>query len=412
MAYPANQFTHKMSSYNHSSLGMIISDRSWDNFIVYPSGKPHQTAIKLLSEILYWYKPFTKPLKNGRSILQKKFKGTWLYVSYKELSKKLKIKRAKTIQEGFRYLEKIGILKRHIEKEEYKGNIVSVVYIELFVDHLIQLQKEAETYTPPVLKVIENPNIGNVDFSEFDDSYVPDLKIINCVQMDVDRPPPPPSNDQYSKTSSETSSFIRINEEKAVESGSHSYVGNSSNQAHSEPKPIINSLDNYQTSEDSLIFSKKNLSLIPDPTQYIPNLNRIDPEMPDWVKKPLDIINYNYLNTLNLDSDKKTLSHYACNCTLEKLQITAMHLKNIESKTTVRSRGAIYRKELRKNHDGTIKYADLNRQFAIEFKRKNNWHSLQIKNDYVIDSGKDLPLAMIPSEFEAILEHIFEIHKE
>ncbi len=120
-----------------------IVPKSWSNRITYKNGKPNLTAMLLLAEIVYWYRPTEERDENGTYVRFKKKFADELYLqkSYAQISNELgiSINQAKaavaTLEKDF------GLIKRHFRTVETKNGrvIPNVMYIELFPDKLKEL---------------------------------------------------------------------------------------------------------------------------------------------------------------------------------------------------------------------------------------------------------------------------------
>ncbi len=97
-----------------------IIPKKWFYTILKDNGKPDRLAIDILSEIVYWYKPRRTEDKDGNLILEKKFHGDFLQLSYAEISKRMHCTR-KEAYNSIKTLEKLGVLKRMEKTDLYMG---------------------------------------------------------------------------------------------------------------------------------------------------------------------------------------------------------------------------------------------------------------------------------------------------
>ena len=105
------------------------------------SGKPNLTAIIILADIVYWYKPTEiRDEGTGQIIgVRKKFKSDLLQRSYQQLSEQFGISK-KEATNAVVFLEKLGVVKRVFRTISMNGIVVNnVLYLELIVDRLKEL---------------------------------------------------------------------------------------------------------------------------------------------------------------------------------------------------------------------------------------------------------------------------------
>ena len=90
-----------------------IIPQVWYRTIIRESGKPNLTAIIILADIVYWYKPTEiRDEGTGQVIgVRKKFKSDLLQRSYQQISEQFGISK-KEATNAVVFLEKLGVVKR------------------------------------------------------------------------------------------------------------------------------------------------------------------------------------------------------------------------------------------------------------------------------------------------------------
>lgn len=142
-----NKIVDQSSQLNIS--GNIIP-QTWYKSIVRENGKPYLTAIVILADIVYWYKPTEiRDEGSGQLVaLKKKFKADLLQRSYQQISDEFGISK-KEATNAIIFLEKLGVIQRVFRNLVVNGiTVTNVLFIELKVDQL----KELTYFTPPSLK--------------------------------------------------------------------------------------------------------------------------------------------------------------------------------------------------------------------------------------------------------------------
>ncbi len=113
----------------------------WYRTIIRESGKPNLTAIIILADIVYWYKPTELRDENSGQVVavKKKFKADLLQRSYQQISEQFGISK-KEATNAIIFLEKLGVVKRIFRTVNINGLVVNnVLYLELNVQRLRQL---------------------------------------------------------------------------------------------------------------------------------------------------------------------------------------------------------------------------------------------------------------------------------
>ena len=118
-----------------------VIPQMWYRTIVRDSGKPNLTAIIILADIVYWYKPTEiRDESTGQVIaVKKKFKADLLQRSYQQISEQFGISK-KEATNAIIFLEKLGVVKRVFRTVNMNGLVVNnVLFLELVVNRLWQL---------------------------------------------------------------------------------------------------------------------------------------------------------------------------------------------------------------------------------------------------------------------------------
>ncbi|EGT4625275.1 TPA: hypothetical protein KNN56_001688 [Clostridioides difficile] len=118
-----------------------ITPQAWYRTIVKKTGKPHLTAIVILADIVYWYRPTElRDESTGQIIaIRKKFKADLLQRSYQQIAEQFGLSK-KEATNSIVFLEKLGVIKRVFRTVNLNGLVVNnVLYIELIVGKLKEL---------------------------------------------------------------------------------------------------------------------------------------------------------------------------------------------------------------------------------------------------------------------------------
>lgn len=133
-----------------------IIPQVWYRTIIRESGKPNLTAIIILADIVYWYKPTEIRDEGTGQVIggRKKFKSDLLQRSYQQISEQFGISK-KEATNAVVFLEKLGVVRRVFRTISMNGIVVNnVLYLELIVDRLKELTYPEETGA--VLSSFEN----------------------------------------------------------------------------------------------------------------------------------------------------------------------------------------------------------------------------------------------------------------
>lgn len=114
---------------------------NWYKTIVNEKGKTQITAINILADIVYWYRPTVeRDEQTGYEIgLKKKFKDDLLQRNYQQISEMFKVSET-VARNNVVFLEGLGVIKRVFKNFKVNGQALNnVMYIQLDVEKLIEL---------------------------------------------------------------------------------------------------------------------------------------------------------------------------------------------------------------------------------------------------------------------------------
>ena len=127
--------------YGVAFTGNIIP-HSWFKAIRMKDGRPDQTAINILSEILYWHRPTVERTADDAAVivLKKKFHADLLQMSYAQIEKKLFLSKAQS-RRALEKLENLGLIERCLRTvvTESGNKLGNVMYIKLFTQRLLEI---------------------------------------------------------------------------------------------------------------------------------------------------------------------------------------------------------------------------------------------------------------------------------
>ena len=149
---------------------------NWFKTITTANGKPNSTAIMLLSDIVYWYRPkILRDEATGEFIgIKKRFKADLLQRSYRQFSEQFGYSK-RQVTEAIKALESLGVIRREFRTVSTNMQKLSnVLYIELFPDKLMELTYPEKTggdislstVMPITLKSERVSHISDIDMIE------------------------------------------------------------------------------------------------------------------------------------------------------------------------------------------------------------------------------------------------------
>lgn len=152
-----------------------IIPQSWFEHLKYPSGKPYLTAIVILSEIVYWYRPREiRDERTGRPIrLEKKFKGDMLQRSYDSFSNQFGFTKREA-SEAIKYLAAEGILRLDFRTVtfDHKYKFPNVLFLCVVPERLREITHGRRPAGPPPERTPSPVETGEVLRSNGIPSYV------------------------------------------------------------------------------------------------------------------------------------------------------------------------------------------------------------------------------------------------
>jgi hypothetical protein len=145
-----------------SMIGLEITGNviplEWFNHIKHKNGKPHTTAIMLLADIVYWYRPIEeRDEKTGKVTgYRKKFEADKLQRSYSAFANLYGYTKNQ-IREAIDVLEELGVVSTEFRHPVINGQkLGNVLYIELKVDTLLKITHPLLGLNP--IGIEEKPN--------------------------------------------------------------------------------------------------------------------------------------------------------------------------------------------------------------------------------------------------------------
>lgn len=118
-----------------------ITPPAWYQTITHENGKPNNTAIVLLSDIVYWYRPQeVRDERTGDFIgTRKKFKADLLQRSYTQLAEQFGFSK-RQVADAVKELEKLGVIRRVFRNIYAIGRTMNnVLFIELIPERLKEI---------------------------------------------------------------------------------------------------------------------------------------------------------------------------------------------------------------------------------------------------------------------------------
>ena len=113
----------------------------WFKTICYPNGAPHNNAIHILADIVYWYRPIEERDEESGQIIgmRKKFKEEYLQRSYAQMAENFGLSKRQAT-EAVKALEEMGIIKRIFKTISVRGQTLNnVVFIKLIPKRLFEV---------------------------------------------------------------------------------------------------------------------------------------------------------------------------------------------------------------------------------------------------------------------------------
>ena len=137
-----------------------VIPHQWFNHIKFENGKPDLSAIIILSEIIYWYRPvYVKDETTGQLIgMKKRFKSDLLQRSYDSFSEQFGMTKRQA-KEAISRLEAAGLIQRHFRTVTANNTkLANVLFIELLHPNVIAMTFERHTTHSKTIEV-SHPNV-------------------------------------------------------------------------------------------------------------------------------------------------------------------------------------------------------------------------------------------------------------
>lgn len=160
-----NAKVDKMAEMNF--VGNIIP-HTWYHKLKRETGKPYMTAIIILADIVYWYRPIEVIDPNTNMVIgyKKKFNSDILMRTYAQLANMFDISKREAT-EAVIYLEKLGLVKRVFRKVETEYAVLNNV---LFLDIDTEKIRELTFGKEPVDETTEINNTIDLTQNDTDPS--------------------------------------------------------------------------------------------------------------------------------------------------------------------------------------------------------------------------------------------------
>lgn len=137
----------------------------WRVVITRPNGKPHDPAINILADIVYWHRPIEIVDERGVIIeYRKRFAGDWLQRDYKSFREKFKYSRNQ-VKQAVDKLVEVGVIETEFRNPVIEGKkLGNVLYINLVVSKLLELTYPKDLYEQ-LIPLFNLNSIGVLDLN-------------------------------------------------------------------------------------------------------------------------------------------------------------------------------------------------------------------------------------------------------
>ena len=118
-----------------------VTPMNWYQTITRENGKPHLTAIAILSDIVYWYRPREVRDEQSGELLgfEKRFRGDLLQRGYGQLAEQFGLSK-RQVMAAVTVLEELGVIKKVLRNTVIGGVMAgNVMFLDLNVERLIEL---------------------------------------------------------------------------------------------------------------------------------------------------------------------------------------------------------------------------------------------------------------------------------
>jgi len=171
-----------------------VVPHSWFKHIRNETGKPDSVAILLLSEIIYWYRPYC--VREGADeVWKKRYKADLLQKSYAELEEKFGFTKRQLV-EAFITLEKHGLAFREFRTIHVQGLAISnVLFININPFRIKEITySDLKKYVPSHEKTGHPPTKNVIPPNKKRDTYTESTS--ETTQRQQQQPPPSPQGEQ------------------------------------------------------------------------------------------------------------------------------------------------------------------------------------------------------------------------
>lgn len=202
------------------SLSGNVIPHEWYKTITRDNGKPYLTAIVILADIVYWYRPSEiRDEATGRLIgYRKKFKADKLQRSYDDIATQFGISKKEAIS-AVRYLETIGAISRDLRTISANGMRCSnVLFIGINPPKIMELSRISDSYTsescdPPTREVYPSHPQGREHTPKSEGTYT-EISAETTTDMDILSTTYPEYNNNNNNSAREEQPSRKVTKEK------------------------------------------------------------------------------------------------------------------------------------------------------------------------------------------------------
>jgi len=155
--YAINEVSYQMGTLNYEGN---MTPHSWFQHIKRKNKKTDSIAINLLSEIVYWYRPYCVR-EGSREIWKKKYIADILQKSYAELEEKFGYTKDQ-MRDSFKLLQNLGLVLLEFRTVHKNGVTNSnVMFIRVFPEKIKEITESELKKFVPSSEISDDPLIGN-----------------------------------------------------------------------------------------------------------------------------------------------------------------------------------------------------------------------------------------------------------
>ena len=151
-----------------------VTPMNWYQTITRENGKPHLTAIAILSDIVYWYRPREVRDEQSGELLgfEKRFRGDLLQRGYGQLAEQFGLSK-RQVMAAVTVLEELGVIKKVLRNTVIGGVMAgNVMFLDLNVERLIELTYPVKKKEPPDGSG-KKPEQGDENYDDESEAEVP-----------------------------------------------------------------------------------------------------------------------------------------------------------------------------------------------------------------------------------------------